>query len=107
MSADVPRKRRAESAAASGRKELKLTRKEGWLVAEVAELRRAASGAEVNTQRLRFLSQTEKVKQGSQGVLYWMCRDQRVQGERHFLHYIFIIIFITHGFIVVQKGYTY
>nr|XP_023686334.1 deoxyribodipyrimidine photo-lyase-like isoform X2 [Paramormyrops kingsleyae] len=78
-SVDVARKRRAESAAASGRKEPKLLRTEGWLVAEVDGLRRAASGAEVNTQRLRFLSQTEKVKQGSQGVLYWMCRDQRVQ----------------------------
>ncbi|KAL4608184.1 Deoxyribodipyrimidine photo-lyase-like [Arapaima gigas] len=57
----------------------KRRRVEGWLEREVAELRRAANGVQFNEKRLRFLSDTKKVKQGSQGVLYWMCRDQRVQ----------------------------
>lgn len=34
-----------------------------------------------NNKRLRFISDTEKIKQGSKGVLYWMSRDQRVQGR--------------------------
>uniref|UniRef100_A0AAY5LD13 Deoxyribodipyrimidine photo-lyase n=1 Tax=Esox lucius TaxID=8010 RepID=A0AAY5LD13_ESOLU len=32
-----------------------------------------------NKKRMRFLSQTEKMKQGSEGVVYWMNRDHRVQ----------------------------
>ena len=35
-----------------------------------------------NKMRLRILSDTEKMKQGSEGVLYWMSRDQRVQGKQ-------------------------
>jgi len=58
-------------------------REPGWLLQEVSELRRAAQGCEFNKKRLRYLSNTQKIKQGSDGVLYWMSRDQRVQGKIH------------------------
>lgn len=41
------------------------------------------TGGKFNIKRLRFISDTEKMKQGSKGVLYWMSRDQRVQGNSH------------------------
>uniref|UniRef100_A0A7N6AN66 Deoxyribodipyrimidine photo-lyase n=1 Tax=Anabas testudineus TaxID=64144 RepID=A0A7N6AN66_ANATE len=39
-----------------------------------------------NRKRLRFISDTEKIKQGSEGVLYWMSRDQRVQDNWALIH---------------------
>uniref|UniRef100_A0A8C9RU34 Deoxyribodipyrimidine photo-lyase n=1 Tax=Scleropages formosus TaxID=113540 RepID=A0A8C9RU34_SCLFO len=57
----------------------KRRREEGWMARQVAELRAAERAQPFNEKRLRFLSESRKVKQGSQGVLYWMCRDQRVQ----------------------------
>ncbi|KAJ8270418.1 hypothetical protein GJAV_G00114350 [Gymnothorax javanicus] len=53
--------------------------KEGWLMGEIAEERRSAHSVKFNQKRLRFLSQAQEVKQGAEGVLYWMSRDQRVQ----------------------------
>ncbi|XP_048019119.1 CPD photolyase [Megalobrama amblycephala] len=77
-------KRQKESPSSSaGGKQPKLTaergRESGWLLKEVTELRKDAQGCEFNKKRLRYLSSTQKIKQGSDGVLYWMSRDQRVQ----------------------------
>lgn len=78
-------KRQKESPSSAGGKQPKLTaergRESGWLLREVTELRKAAQGCEFNKKRLRYLSSTQKIKQGSNGVLYWMSRDQRVQGK--------------------------
>uniref|UniRef100_A0AAY4A7S5 Deoxyribodipyrimidine photo-lyase n=1 Tax=Denticeps clupeoides TaxID=299321 RepID=A0AAY4A7S5_9TELE len=51
----------------------------GWLEARVATLRRQARGFKFNHKRVSILSDVQKIKQGSQGVVYWMSRDQRVQ----------------------------
>ncbi len=78
-------KRQRESADRAGGKQPRLTgvsaRETGWLLREVTELRRAALGQEFNNKRLRYLSDTQNIKPGSDGVLYWMSRDQRVQGK--------------------------
>ncbi|XP_043073832.1 CPD photolyase [Puntigrus tetrazona] len=76
-------KRQKEAADGPAGKEPRLTgasaRESGWLPKEVTELRRAARGCDFNKKRLRCLSDAQKIKQGSGGVLYWMSRDQRVQ----------------------------
>ncbi len=78
-------KRQRESADSAGGKQPRLTgvsaRETGWLLREVTELRRAALGQEFNNKRLRYLSETQNIKPSSDGVLYWMSRDQRVQGK--------------------------
>lgn len=53
----------------------------GWLQSLVQQQRSEKKDVKFNKKRLRFLSDTEKIKQGSEGVLYWMLRDQRVQGD--------------------------
>lgn len=53
----------------------------GWLQSLVQLQRSEKKDVKFNKKRLRFLSDTEKIKQGSEGVLYWMLRDQRVQGD--------------------------
>nr|XP_055058961.1 CPD photolyase [Misgurnus anguillicaudatus] len=60
-------------------KEKKKQREPGWLEKEVAQLRKEAQGCEFNKKRRRYLSDCQKIKQKSDGVLYWMSRDQRVQ----------------------------
>uniref|UniRef100_A0AAZ3QD79 Deoxyribodipyrimidine photo-lyase n=1 Tax=Oncorhynchus tshawytscha TaxID=74940 RepID=A0AAZ3QD79_ONCTS len=60
-------------------KEGKRERVEGWLQDVVAEQQKEKKDLKFNKQRLRFLSQTQKIKQGSEGVVYWMNRDHRVQ----------------------------
>lgn len=57
-------------------------RGERWLQEKVAEMRRNSAECKFNTKRLRFLSDAKKVRQGCGAVLYWMARDQRVQGNR-------------------------
>lgn len=47
----------------------------------VNQQRSEKNEVQFNTKRLRFISDAEKIKQGSKGVLYWMSRDQRVQGN--------------------------
>lgn len=54
----------------------------GWLLEAVKQQRAENKEMSFNSKRLRFISDTEKIKQGSEGVLYWMLRDHRVQGER-------------------------
>lgn len=53
----------------------------GWLLEVVKKQRIENKEMSFNTKRLRFISEAEKIKQGSKGVLYWMLRDHRVQGE--------------------------
>lgn len=58
-----------------------------WLQEKVSQLRKDSSGVECNQDRVRFLSEWQKVKQGTGGVMYWMFRDQRVQGNPDYPHY--------------------
>ncbi|XP_043990568.1 CPD photolyase [Gambusia affinis] len=51
----------------------------GWLQNLVKQQREDKKDMKFNKKRQRFLTDTEKIKQGSEGVLYWMQRDQRVQ----------------------------
>uniref|UniRef100_A0A8C5GB98 Deoxyribodipyrimidine photo-lyase n=1 Tax=Gouania willdenowi TaxID=441366 RepID=A0A8C5GB98_GOUWI len=41
---------------------------------------------EFNKRRIRLISDTEKIKQGSEAVLYWMLRDHRVQDNWALIH---------------------
>jgi len=68
-------------------------REAGWLWDQVAEERQEKKDLKFNKSRMRFLSlppgegrkwsdclsSTKKMKPGSEGVLYWMNRDQRIQ----------------------------
>lgn len=83
------KKRKATSAAKEpGAKQQKLVpdtvgkKSGGWLLEAAKQQRTENMGVSFNKKRLRFLSDAEKVKQGSAGVLYWMLRDHRVQGGR-------------------------
>lgn len=53
----------------------------GWLPDLLKQKRKENKEMKFNKKRLRFVSDTQKIKQGSDGVLYWMSRDQRVQGK--------------------------
>lgn len=53
----------------------------GWLPDLLSQNRKENKEMKFNKKRLRFISDTQKIKQGSDGVLYWMSRDQRVQGK--------------------------
>lgn len=53
----------------------------GWLPDLLKQKREENKEMKFNKKRLRFISDTQKMKQGSDGVLYWMSRDQRVQGK--------------------------
>lgn len=84
------KKRKATSAnKASDAKQQKLTpmkeeikeRAGGWLQDLVKLQRMENKEMKFNEKRLRFISDTQKIKQGTEGVLYWMVRDHRVQGK--------------------------
>lgn len=60
-------------------KEEKEEKAEGWLRVVLRQRRAENKEMKFNKKRLRFISDAEKIKQGSEGVLYWMSRDQRVQ----------------------------
>lgn len=62
-------------------KEEKAARAGGWLQDVVKQQRTDNKIMRMNKKRLRIISDTKKVKQGSEGVLYWMSRDHRVQGK--------------------------
>lgn len=53
----------------------------GWLPDLLKQKREENKEMKFNKKRLRFISDTQKIKQDSDGVLYWMSRDQRVQGK--------------------------
>lgn len=86
------RKRKAKSAArepAAKQQKLACTEKVkgekagGWLQEAIQQQRTQNKEMSFNEKRLRFISDAEKIKQGSEGVLYWMLRDHRVQGEHY------------------------
>lgn len=54
---------------------------EGWLQKLAKQQRSENKEMKFNKQRRRFISEAEKIKQGSEGLLYWMSRDHRVQGD--------------------------
>lgn len=62
-------------------KEEKNVKASGWLLGHLKQMRKDNWEMKFNKKRLRFISDTQKIKQGSEGVLYWMSRDQRVQGK--------------------------
>lgn len=74
-------KRKAESPKTDNGKVQKVDREEGWLDSAVAEQRSGARDMKFNQKRLRYITDTKTIKQGSEGVVYWMGRDQRVQGN--------------------------
>nr|XP_019958265.1 PREDICTED: deoxyribodipyrimidine photo-lyase-like [Paralichthys olivaceus] len=59
---------------------------EGWLQDLLMKQRSRVKGANFNKKRLRFISDTENMKQDSEGVLYWMSRDQRIQDNWALIH---------------------
>ncbi|KAM4556503.1 CPD photolyase isoform 1-T1 [Fundulus diaphanus] len=79
------KKRKASSAAGGkepGAKRPKPEKEEkaaGWLQSLVKQQRDDKKDMKFNKKRQRVVSDAAKIKQGSEGVLYWMLRDQRVQ----------------------------
>uniref|UniRef100_H3CQU8 Deoxyribodipyrimidine photo-lyase n=1 Tax=Tetraodon nigroviridis TaxID=99883 RepID=H3CQU8_TETNG len=66
--------------------EEKKTKAGGWLEEEVKQQRTQNKEMGFITKRLRFISDTEEMRQGSEGVLYWMLRDHRVQDNWALIH---------------------
>ncbi|KAM6989979.1 CPD photolyase [Tautogolabrus adspersus] len=60
-------------------KEEKQERAGGWLQDHLKQQRTEKKDMKFNKNRLRVVSDAENIKQDSEGVLYWMLRDQRVQ----------------------------
>uniref|UniRef100_A0A3P9J2S1 Deoxyribodipyrimidine photo-lyase n=1 Tax=Oryzias latipes TaxID=8090 RepID=A0A3P9J2S1_ORYLA len=60
-------------------REDKPTKAAGWLHSLIRQQREDKKDMKFSKKRQRFISETQKVRQGSAGVLYWMLRDQRVQ----------------------------
>ncbi|KAE8291179.1 Deoxyribodipyrimidine photo-lyase [Larimichthys crocea] len=58
----------------------------GWLQDLMKQQRTEKKDMKFNKKRLRVISDTEKIKQGSEGVLYWMSRDHRVQDNWALIH---------------------
>ncbi|XP_075876939.1 CPD photolyase isoform X2 [Nelusetta ayraudi] len=67
-------------------KEEKNVKASGWLLGHLKQMRKDNWEMKFNKKRLRFISDTQKIKQGSEGVLYWMSRDQRVQDNWALIH---------------------
>lgn len=63
-------------------REDKPTKAAGWLHSLIRQQREDKKDMKFSKKRQRFISETQKVRQGSGGVLYWMLRDQRVQGKQ-------------------------
>uniref|UniRef100_A0A3P8RYT6 Deoxyribodipyrimidine photo-lyase n=1 Tax=Amphiprion percula TaxID=161767 RepID=A0A3P8RYT6_AMPPE len=57
-----------------------------WLQSLVQQQRSEKNDMKFNKKRLRFISDAVKIKQGSEGVLYWMLRDNRVQDNWALIH---------------------
>lgn len=88
----MSQKRKASSDAAAEKpsKQPKMTseknKTEGWLQKQVLQQRTDKKEMKFNNKRLRFLTDSQKIKQGANGVLYWMNRDQRVQDNWALIH---------------------
>lgn len=91
------KKRKSASAAADGpsakqqkvapvMKEVKEKAAGGWLKDQVKQQRTEMKEMKFNKKRLRYISDSQKIKQGSEGVLYWMLRDHRVQDNWALIH---------------------
>lgn len=77
-----PRAKQQKVAAMKEEKmEEKRERAPGWLQDFLQQQRAEGKEIKLNKKRIRVISDTEKIKQGSEGVLYWMSRDHRVQGK--------------------------
>ncbi|XP_070775215.1 CPD photolyase [Enoplosus armatus] len=81
--AEEPRAKQQKMAAM---KKEKTERAGGWLQDLVRQQRTKEKEMKFNKKRLRVMSDTEKIKQGSEGVLYWMTRDHRVQDNWALIH---------------------
>ncbi|XP_076000570.1 CPD photolyase [Genypterus blacodes] len=64
----------------------KQQRAPGWLQDLVMQQRTEQKEMKFNKKRLQFVSDTQKMKQGSEGVLYWMQRDHRIQDNWALIH---------------------
>ncbi|XP_061588872.1 CPD photolyase isoform X3 [Cololabis saira] len=51
----------------------------GWLQSLIHQQRTENKDMKFNKKRQRFITDCEKIRKDSEGVLYWMLRDQRVQ----------------------------
>ncbi|XP_061654027.1 CPD photolyase isoform X3 [Phyllopteryx taeniolatus] len=89
------KKRKATSAAAqpsakqqklASTKEGKKEKATGWLQDLVKQHRSNNKDMKVNKKRVRLISDAQQTKQDSEGVLYWMLRDQRVQDNWALIH---------------------
>ncbi|XP_051943603.1 CPD photolyase isoform X1 [Hippocampus zosterae] len=67
-------------------KEGKTEKAAGWLQDLVKQHRSDNKDMKVNKKRVRFISDTQEAKEESEGVLYWMLRDQRVQDNWALIH---------------------
>ncbi|KAF7661351.1 hypothetical protein LDENG_00263570 [Lucifuga dentata] len=79
----MPAEKRKAASSAKGpdAKQQKLVkeRAEGWLQDLMVQQRTEKKEMKFNRKRLRFISDTQKIKQESKGILYWMSRDHRIQ----------------------------
>ncbi|KAM9790039.1 CPD photolyase [Neosynchiropus ocellatus] len=94
----LDKKRKATSAPSRepSAKQLKLTpekeqskktgKEAGWLQDAVKQQRIDNKDMKFSKKRLQYISDAQKVKPGSEGVLYWMLRDQRVQDNWALIH---------------------
>ncbi|XP_061550120.1 CPD photolyase [Phycodurus eques] len=67
-------------------KEAKKEKATGWLQDLVKQHRSNNKDMKVNKKRVRLISDAQQTKQDSEGVLYWMLRDQRVQDNWALIH---------------------
>ncbi|XP_036938634.1 CPD photolyase isoform X1 [Acanthopagrus latus] len=82
-----PRAKQQKVAAMKEEKmEEKRERAPGWLQDFLQQQRAEGKEIKLNKKRIRVISDTEKIKQGSEGVLYWMSRDHRVQDNWALIH---------------------
>ncbi|XP_055008221.1 deoxyribodipyrimidine photo-lyase-like, partial [Boleophthalmus pectinirostris] len=83
------RKATTDAGAEKPNKQPKITSEKkaaGWLQEQVLKQRAEKKEMKFNKKRLRFLTDTQKIKQGAEGILYWMNRDQRVQDNWALIH---------------------
>ncbi|XP_072297307.1 CPD photolyase isoform X2 [Eucyclogobius newberryi] len=76
----VPEKSNKQSKTTSKKKA------DGWLQEQVLQQRTEKKEMKFNKKRLRFLTDAQKIKQGTEGILYWMNRDQRIQDNWALIH---------------------